>query len=301
MKGLLRLGMLLAMTAAVVWGVWYAEFGAPPELRPVTTPTGGGVEELSIDIPVLMYHSINSRESRTGDYVITPAAFRKDLEWLTASGYHTVVVQDLLDYVEEGIPLPEKPVMITFDDGYYNNYLNAFPILREMGMKAVISIIVAETDKYSELDENRENYSHLTWDQIREMMDSGLIEFQNHSYNLHKSGKQAARKGIGKKSGESTEAYQAAIREDVEKGQQRFVEMTGYAPTAFTYPFGAVSEDSYPVLEELGFRATLDAQGKLFRLTENPACLRRIPRFNRPWGKTAQQIIEKAMRERQGG
>ena len=242
--------------------------------------------------------SWNSRESRTGDYVITPKAFRKDLEWLRDAGYQTVVVQDLLNYVEEGVPLPEKPVMITFDDGYYNNYLNAFPILKEMGMKAVISIIVSETDKYSELQEDRENYSHLTWEQIREMMDSGLIEFQNHSYGLHKNGKQAARKGIGKKPGESTEAYQQAIREDVEKGQARFVEMTGYAPIAFTYPFGTVSEDSYPVLEELGFRATLDAQGKLFRLTDDPACLRRIPRYNRPWGKTAQQIIEKATKKK---
>ena len=294
MKGIFRFAALLAITAGVVWGVWYAEFGAPPDIRAAVSPTGGGDMAEPIDIPVLMYHSINSRESRTGDYVITPKAFRKDLEWLRDAGYQTVVVQDLLNYVEEGVPLPEKPVMITFDDGYYNNYLNAFPILKEMGMKAVISIIVSETDKYSELQEDRENYSHLTWEQIREMMDSGLIEFQNHSYGLHKNGKQAARKGIGKKPGESTEAYQQAIREDVEKGQARFVEMTGYAPIAFTYPFGAVSEDSYPVQEELGFRATLDAQGKLFRLTDDPACLRRIPRYNRPWGKTAQQIIEKA-------
>lgn len=294
MKGILRLGTLLAITAAVVWGVWYAEFGMPPELRPVVSPVGGGTEPEPIDIPVLMYHSINSRESKTGDYVITPSAFRKDLEWLRDNGYQTVVVQDLLNYVEAGEPLPEKPVMLTFDDGYYNNYLNAFPILKEMGMKAVVSIIVSQTDKYSELDENRENYSNLTWEQIREMMESGLIEFQNHSYDLHQNGKKAARKGIGKKPGESTEAYQAAIQADVEKGQQRFVEMTGYAPTAFTYPFGTVSEDSYAVLDELGFRATLDAQGKLFRLTADPACLRRIPRFNRPWGKTAQQIITKA-------
>ncbi len=298
MKGNFRFAALLAITAGVVWGVWYAEFGAPPDIRAAVSPTGGGDMAEPIDIPVLMYHSINSRESRTGDYVITPKAFRKDLEWLRDAGYQTVVVQDLLNYVEEGVPLPEKPVMITFDDGYYNNYLNAFPILKEMGMKAVISIIVSETDKYSELQEDRENYSHLTWEQIREMMDSGLIEFQNHSYGLHKNGKQAARKGIGKKPGESTEAYQQAIREDVEKGQARFVEMTGYAPIAFTYPFGTVSEDSYPVLEELGFRATLDAQGKLFRLTGDPACLRRIPRYNRPWGKTAQQIIEKATKKK---
>ena len=289
---ILRLALVFAITAGVVWGTWYVENRGDPEARAVVSAVDAA--QRPVDLPVLMYHSINSRESKAGDYVITPGALRGDLEWLQKNGYHTVVVQDLLNSVEQGTPLPEKPVMITFDDGYYNNYLNAFPLLQEFQMKAVISIIVSETDKYSELDENRENYSHLTWPQIQEMMDSGLIEFQNHSYSLHKSSKNS-RKGIGKKKGESTDDYQHAIREDIEKGQLRFVEMTGYAPTAFTYPFGTVSEDSYPVLEELGFRATLDAQGKPFRLTRDPACLVRIPRYNRPWGKTAQQIIEKAM------
>lgn len=287
----LRLGLVFLIAGLVVWGTWYAEELADPEARAVISTVDAA--QKPIDLPVLMYHSINSKESKAGEYVITPAALREDLKWLTKNGYHTVVVQDLIDYVEQGVPLPEKPVMLTFDDGYYNNYLNAFPLLQEYRMKAVISIIVGETDKYSELDENRENYSHLTWEQIGEMMDSGLVEFQSHSYSLHKN-TGGERKGISKKKGESAEAYQQVIREDVEKGQLRFVEMTGYAPTAFTYPFGAVSEDSYPVLEELGFRATLDAQGKLFRLTRDPECLRRIPRFNRRWGRTAQQIIEKA-------
>jgi len=289
-----RLAVVFAITAAVVWGVWQTERVLEPESRAVVSVEAAA--QKPIELPVLMYHSINSKESKAGDYVITPGALRGDLEWLRDNGYQTVVVQDLLDYVETGKALPEKPVMITFDDGYYNNYLNAFPLLKEFQMKAVVSIIVSETDKYSQLNENRENYSHLTWEQIKEMMDSGLVEFQNHSYGLHKSGGKGKRKGIGKIRGESTEAYQAAIREDVEKGQLRFVEMTGYAPTAFTYPFGSVSEDSYGVLEELGFRATLDAQGKVFHLTRDPECLRRIPRYNRPWGTTAEKIITKAMK-----
>ena len=296
MRNVLRLALVFAITAGVVWGTWYVENRGDPEVRAVVSAVDAA--QRPIRMPVLMYHSVNSKESKAGDYVITPQALRGDLEWLQKNGYHTVVVQDLLDYVEQGTPLPEKPVMITFDDGYYNNYLNAFPLLQEFQMKAVISIIVSETDKYSQLDENRENYSHLTWGQIGEMMESGLVEFQNHSYDLHKNSKSGGRKGIGKRKGESTEEYQAAIREDVEKGQLRFVEMTGYAPTAFTYPFGAVSEDSYPVLEELGFRATLDAQGKVFRLTREAECLRRIPRYNRPWGTTAEQIITKAVKRK---
>ena len=283
---------LLAAVAGAVWGAWYLEFrllagGAAP-----ASARGGAGEP--IPLPVVMYHGVNSRESRAGDYVITPEALREDLLWLREEGYETVVVQDLLDYVDHGTPLPEKPVMLTFDDGYYNNHLHLFPLLREFGMKAVISPIVGETDRYTENGEVSENYTHLTWEEIREMMDSGLVEFQNHSYALHKLSGQGERTGISKNPGESTESYQAAIREDIARAQERFAEMTGWTPTAFTYPFGAVSEDSYPVLEELGFRATLDAQGRLFLLTRDPACLQRIPRFNRPWGTPVWEILEKA-------
>ena len=108
----------------------------------------------------------------------------EDLLYLQRQGCTTVVMSDLIAYVQQGTPLPEKPVMITFDDGYYNNYLNAYPLLQKYQMKAVISIIVGETDKYSELDENKENYSHITWDMINEMMESGLEEVPNPSQML---------------------------------------------------------------------------------------------------------------------
>ena len=261
-----------------------------------TVQTAAASEE-PIEMVVLMYHSINSNPNRVGDYTITPDALRTDLEFLQREGYSTVVMADLIAYVHDGTPLPEKPVMITFDDGYYNNYLNAFPLLQEFNMKAVVSIICYETDRYSELEEKSEKYSHLTWPMIQEMMDSGLVEFQNHSYNLHKSGS-GARKGIGKNQGESTQAYRESIGADLEKAQQRYTEMTGWTPTTFTYPFGTVSEDSYEVLRELGFLASLDAQGRVFRVSRDESCLWRIPRYNRPWGTSAEQIFAKAFAQK---
>ena len=247
-----------------------------------------------VEMVVLMYHSIHSNPNKAGDYVITPDALRQDLEFLRREGYETITVSQLVSYVRGTGDLPEKPVMLTFDDGYYNNYLNAFPLLQEYGAKAVISIIGRETDRYSQLDENKENYSHLTWDQIKEMEASGLVEFQNHSYDLH--GLNGARQGASKKQGEGTEEYRQVLREDLGQLQQRFQEMTGHMPTAFTYPFGRVSEDSYAVVLELGFSASLDAQGKVYKVIQgNESCLYRIPRYNRPWGVTAEQIITKAL------
>lgn len=188
-----------------------------------------------------------------------------------------------------GTPLPEKPVMITFDDGYYNNYLNAYPLLQKYQMKAVISIIVGETDKYSELDENKENYSHITWDMINEMMESGLIEIQNHTYNLHKTGN--PRRGAAQRKDETTEQYFAAVGADLQKAQDRIEEMTGWRPNTFTYPFGSYSRHSQELLEQLGFAASLGVEGKPCCLTRDPACLIRIPRYTRTSQKTAEELL----------
>ena len=121
-----------------------------------------------------------------GKYVITPKTLEEVFAYLKAHGYTAVTISDLIAYQEGRKELPQKPVMITFDDGYYNNYSYAFPLLKKYDMKAVISVIGRYTDEYSaSMEKMNNNYSQLTWDQIREMMDSGYVEFANHSYDMH--------------------------------------------------------------------------------------------------------------------
>lgn len=240
-------------------------------------------------MPVLMYHSIHSNPKKAGDYVITPEALERDLQYLQQQGYTTVVMSDVIAYVLQGTPLPEKPVMLTFDDGYYNNYLNAYPLLQKYQMRAVISIIVGETDKYSGLDENKENYSHLTWDMINEMMQSGLVEIQNHTYNLHKTG--GNRRGVAQRRDESSEHYVETVGADLKKAQDRIEEMTGWRPNTFTFPFGSYSRNSQVLLEELGFTASLGVEGKPCRLSRDPACLIRIPRYTRTSAASAERLL----------
>lgn len=288
MNPTLRRALALFLTVAVglsALTAWRAGGGgAAAAMVPLDAPP--------VEMVVLMYHSVMSKQSRAGDYIITPAAFEDDLKYIRSQGFTTVVMEDIIAYVKEGRPLPERPIMITFDDGYYNNYLNVYPLLQKYQMKAVISIIGAETDKYSERPEEKsESYSHITWDMIREMQESGLVEVQNHSYNLHKVSQK--RKGSGKSGSESQEEYQAMLREDLGKLQDRFAQMTEVIPTTYAYPFGSVSKYSYQVVEEM-FEASLDAQGRLFCLTRDESCLWRIPRYNRPWGTTAEKIIKKA-------
>ena len=223
---------------------------------------------------------IDAGEREAGETVV---------QYLQQQGYTTVVMSDVIAYVRQGTPLPEKPVMLTFDDGYYNNYLNAYPLLQKYQMRAVISIIVGETDKYSGLDENKENYSHLTWDMINEMMQSGLVEIQNHTYNLHKTG--GNRRGVAQRRDESSEHYVETVGADLKKAQDRIEEMTGWRPNTFTFPFGSYSRNSQVLLEELGFTASLGVEGKPCRLSRDPACLIRIPRYTRTSAASAERLL----------
>ncbi len=234
-----------------------------------------------VRLPVIMYHSMLKEQKRLGKYVVSPDTFESDLRYLQTNGYRTVTVQDVIDYVHTQKPLPEKPVMLTFDDGYYNNYTYAYPLAKKYGAKLVIAPIGYYTDLFSRQDADHPNYSHLTWEEISEMMSSGLVEFQNHSYNLHGT---CGRLGAQKRRWESTAAYAALLRSDVGKMQMEMKENTGYLPIAFVYPYGASSKESDSILKQMGFQATFLCTEKINIITKDPECLYSLGRFLRPSG-----------------
>lgn len=235
-----------------------------------------------VALPVVMYHGILPQSNRQGTYVISPTLFEQDLAYIQQAGYTTVTVADLIAYVDDGVPLPEKPIMLTFDDGYYNNYLYAYPLLQQYGMKAVLSPVAAWSAWYTDHPEeaDREIYSHVTFDQIREMADSGVVEIQNHSYDLHHNEK-GKRKGASKLAEESIATYRATLKEDLTTAQQLFTRRAGVTPTAFTYPYGAMSTEAQAVLEELGFRASFSCESRVNIITKSPQSLWKLGRYLR--------------------
>ena len=243
-----------------------------------------------VRLPIIMYHSMLKEQKRLGKYVVSPVTFEGDLQYLREHGYRTVTVQDLADYVHTRRPLPEKPVMLTFDDGYYNNYTYAYPLAKKYGAKLVIAPVGYYTDLFSQQDADHPNYSHLTWGEISEMMSSGLVEFQNHSYNLHGT---AGRLGAKKLRWESQEAYTALLWNDVGKMQKEMKENTGYSPIAFVYPYGASSKESDPILKQMGFQATFLCTEKINIITKDPTCLYSLGRFLRPSGICSRTYFQK--------
>ncbi|MCL2370888.1 MAG: polysaccharide deacetylase family protein, partial [Firmicutes bacterium] len=134
-----------------------------------------------VRVPVIMYHSI--LKSRSGKFVVSPAVLEADMLYLIKQGYTTVFTQDVIDYVKGLGELPEKPIIVTFDDGFYNNMVYALPIFNELGLKGVINIVGHYADKAVEEGDNNPNYSHLSWEQMRELSKSGVFEIGNHTYD----------------------------------------------------------------------------------------------------------------------
>ena len=136
-------------------------------------------------MPVLMYHKIGDYPSGSElkKLWVTTADFRKQLEYLRDHGYTAVDFRDWRD-AEKGVkPLPVNPVMITFDDGYMNNYDLAFPPLKEFGMKGCIFLVYETLEKHNSWHDPKTEpwLKMLTWAQIQEMQESGLVEFGSHT------------------------------------------------------------------------------------------------------------------------
>lgn len=244
-----------------------------------------------IKVPIIMYHSILKDPARSNKYTITPAVLEEDLKYIKANGYETITISDLISYVYADKPLPPKPIILTFDDGHYNNYGYLYPLLEKYDMKAVISIVGSYTDKFSETNEANLNYSYLRWKDINELISSGRIEFQNHTYNLHDN--THGRIGAKKKKGESDDVYKKILEEDINKLQNEFKENTGYVPTCFTYPFGGISNSSLDIIKELGFKASLSCEEGINKITKNPNSLYLLKRYNRPSYVSTYNIFKK--------
>ncbi len=135
-------------------------------------------------LEILMYHDIVDAGEPVSDWTVTVKKFRSDMAWLWDNGYTSFLPGELPEPEE----LPEKSVLITFDDGYESNYRYALPILREYGMKAVVSVIVQRIDTGVP--------GFLTWDMIREMAESGVFEIGSHTYDNHLYSEELGLNGI---------------------------------------------------------------------------------------------------------
>lgn len=122
-------------------------------------------------IPVLMYHSIMYEKGN--ELRVPKEKFYEQMKYLKENGYTTLSLNELYDFLINNKPVPEKSIAITFDDGYVDNYTNAYPVLKEFGFKATIFVITCTVDKDS---------SYLTSSQLKELESNG-IQIEGHTVN----------------------------------------------------------------------------------------------------------------------
>ena len=233
-------------------------------------------ESVADPLPVLMYHHMVPDGQDCNDMTVTPGKFRADLETVLAMGYTPVLPRELA----AGDALPEKPILITFDDGYRSNYDLVYPILREYGVKACISIIVLMPDLPTD--------NFCTWNQLREMTASGLVEIGSHSYRLHNLDGDGGNFESGGANGvESDTDFQTRVLDDIQLSHDRIAEELG-GVTCFAYPFGCSDPDAKALVDEL-FPVTLMTMPKCADLAKG---LHDLPRFT----VTMKTDLEKLLR-----
>ena len=270
--------ILVALLAAAIFSLTASSVAAWP-LFPERPPA-------TAEVPIIMYHLVTKNPKYIGKYGISPDDLEADLRFLKENGYNTILMDDLIRFVEKKRPLPDKPIILTFDDGYFSDHLYLLPLLEQFKMKAVLSIIGLPTNKNTDTGSRKK--PHIGWEQVAELSKSNLIEIQCHSFDLH------GKLGSGKRKGESMEKYQARLKADLAKNQALIKEHTGSAPTTFTYPLGVVSKGSREVLEELGYKASLSCAEGMNVLTQGDSeGLFMLKRVNRPSGEPVKSILKR--------
>ncbi len=241
-------------------------------------------------VPIIMYHSVCNNNRVQSDYRIAPKLFESDMKYIYDAGYNAIFVGDLVGYVYEGMPLPEKPIIITLDDGYLNNLTEVLPILEKYDMCATVSVVGEFVERAEKENDPNPMYAYLKWEDIKTLEDSGRIEIGNHTNGMHEIGE---RRGCMKISGESIERYDEVLSNDLTKLQNALTEKADLTPIVFTYPFGFVSEESLPVIKKLGFLAALTCYERINYINGSIDQLYRLGRFNRPPEMSTEVFMKK--------
>ena len=201
--------------------------------------------------PILEYHMVRSEQVEPDEiaYNVSPEEFREQLAYLKEEGYTTISLLDYMKARKGKLTLPEKPIVLTFDDGYDDNYYEMLPILEEFGMKATVYMI---TNKIGQP-------KYLTWDELRDMQRRG-IEIGSHTANHL-----------------PLTILTPEDRHDEVYLSKLLMEWNGIKTVfTFSYPNGAYDETMPTLLQETEYLTAVTGDGGLNTMQTNPYLLQRI-------------------------
>lgn len=251
--------------------------------------------EQGIKLPVVMYHHITENPKKAGKYVVTITELEKDFKYIKEKGYETVLIDDLIKFTNGEIELPEKIVMVTFDDGFKSVLKLALPLMEKYSVKAIVAPVGTVTEEYTSNGNTDINYSYMTWEELRSLNSNPLVEVQSHTYNMHLLSKDnKSRNGMAKLKTETEDEYRKIITEDLTKMQNELYKKSGITSTAIAYPYGLYSKSTLDIIKSLGFKSNFLCEERINKIyIGNKNSLYNLGRFNRPSGADTTEFFER--------
>lgn len=209
-------------------------------------------------VPILAYHEVVADDEM---YSVDPDQFEAQLNYLKQEGYHSVSLHDVFEAREGRGVLPDKPIVLTFDDGYEDNYTQALPLMEKYGFSGTVFIISSKPD------DPDEGEGYLSWDEIR-MMQGRHTEIGSHTVN-HVA---------------LSDLSFAEKQQEMMNSKQTIEKQIGRSVEFLAYPFGAYDKECFELLRNAGYRgACAGVPGYNMPDDKNPYRLKRVniprPRF----------------------
>lgn len=227
---------------------------------PTPTPTPTPAEDNGIYLPIIKLHHFVENGEACNDETITRGKFEQVMDKLEEYGYTTISAAQLIAWRNGSGKLPEKPVMLSLDDGYRSNYSIAYPIIHDHKGKAIVATVGWSIGRKTYLNGIDSIFPHFSWSEAAVMMSDGGLEICSHTYNMHGPSEKAGGDGyygMGKRAGETDDEYYARLLEDFSTMESLIKENVGRTSGVFVYPYGKYDRTSEKVLDELGIPISL--------------------------------------------
>jgi len=189
-------------------------------------------------LPIAMYHSVMPSAIKGNALIVSTKTFERQMRFLKEKNYSVISLEQAAACISQGKRLPPRAIVLTFDDGYEDNYRYAFPILKKYGLPATVFMIVNDIGKPGK----------LTLDQMMQMKDSGLITFGSHS--------------LSHPFLESI-THEPTLVEEIRGSRDKLEGILNVPVRAFSYPCGRMNENVRRKVIEAGYETAVTTTGEI--------------------------------------
>ena len=250
-------------------------------------------------VSVLCYHEVDNNGPRKDVWSVSAQNLEQHILYLKAEGYYFADLGEYIAYCKGEVSLPEKTVMLTFDDGYASFYNKAYPLLKKHRVPAMLAMVTSWMDGKRPADVR----ALVSWEQLQEMEASGLVTVVSHTDSLHTQRIVTPQGSVGsiiqnrlfvQGAYETDAAYTSRLRNDLRYVQQKFKDKLGHKARAIVWPYGRYSGKAVAIAKEEGFESSFLLDGGINTGAANDLYFaKRMIIYNNPSVQELKQMLDK--------